>query len=39
MLEKSKNITYAETSVKIMSAVSDANKAEIKALADELCSK
>lgn len=39
MLEKCKNITYAETSVKIMSAVSDANKAEIKALADELCSK
>lgn len=39
MLEKSKNISYTETSVKIMSAVSDANKAEIKALADELCSK
>jgi len=39
MLEKCKNITYAETSVKIMSAVSDTNKAEIKALADEICSK
>lgn len=37
MLEKSKNITYTETSVKIMSALSDANKAEIEALADELC--
>lgn len=37
MLEKSKNITYTETSVKIMSALNDANKAEIEALADELC--
>lgn len=37
MLEKSKNITYTETSVKIMSALSDANKAEIEALTDELC--
>ena len=37
MLEKSKNITYAETGVKIMSALSDANKVEIEALADELC--
>ena len=37
MLEKSKNITYTETSVKIMSALSDANKTEIEALADELC--
>lgn len=37
MLEKSKNITYTETSVKIMSALSDANKVEIEALADELC--
>ncbi len=37
MLEKSKNITYTETSVKIMSALSDANKAEIETLADELC--
>lgn len=37
MLEASKNITYTETSVKIMSAVSEANKAEIKALAEELC--
>ena len=37
MLEKSKNITYTETSVKIMSALSDANKAEIGALAEELC--
>ena len=37
MLEKSKNITYAETGVKIMSALSDANKVEIEALAEELC--
>ncbi len=37
MLEKSKNITYTETSVKIMSALSDANKVEIEALAEELC--
>ncbi len=37
MLEKSKNITYTETSVKIMSALSDANKTEIEALAEELC--
>lgn len=37
MLEKSKNITYTETSVKIMSTLSDANKVEIEALAEELC--
>ena len=37
MLEKSKNITYTETGVKIMSALSDANKVEIEALAEELC--
>lgn len=37
MLEKSKNITYTEISVKIMSALSDANKVEIEALAEELC--
>ena len=36
MLEKSKNLTYTEAGVKINSAVSDANIAEIKALADEL---
>lgn len=36
MLEKSKNITFCENCVHIKSAVNDANKAEIKALAQEL---
>ena len=36
MLEGSKNITYAETTVTIRSALSDASKAQIKALAVEL---
>ena len=36
MLEKSKNLTYTESGVKINSAVSEANIAEIKSLADEL---
>ena len=36
MLEKSKNLTYTEATVKINSAVSEENLAEIKALADEL---
>ena len=36
LLEKSKNLTYTEAGVKINSAVSDSNIAEIKALADEL---
>lgn len=37
MLEKSKNITFCENGVHIKSAVNDANKAEIKELARELC--
>ncbi|MBQ2694009.1 MAG: FprA family A-type flavoprotein [Clostridia bacterium] len=37
MLEESKNITYAENNVCIKSAMSEANKAEIEALAKELC--
>lgn len=37
MLEKSKNLTFAENGVKIMSAVSEENLAQIDALADELC--
>lgn len=37
MLENCKNIKYAETSVKILSAVNDTNMQEIKALAKELC--
>ena len=37
MLEKCKNLTYADTTVKIMSALSDESKAQLDALADELC--
>jgi len=37
MLEKSKNITFAETGVHIKSALRDENITEIKALAKELC--
>jgi len=36
MLEKSKKLTYAENSVKIMSALSEDNIEQIKALAEEL---
>ena len=36
MLEKSKNITYAENTVKILSALSDESRAQIEALAEEL---
>ncbi len=36
LLEKSKNITYAENNVKIMSALSEDNLAQIEALAKEL---
>jgi len=36
MLEKSKNLTYTEATVKINSAVSEENIVEIKALAEEL---
>ncbi|MBQ9734440.1 MAG: FprA family A-type flavoprotein [Clostridia bacterium] len=37
LMEKCKNITYAENSVKIMSALSDDSNAQLVALADELC--
>jgi len=37
MLEKSKNITYAENNVRIMSALNDESTAQLNALADELC--
>jgi len=37
MLETSKNITYTNTSVKILSALSADSKAQIEALAEELC--
>ena len=37
MLEGSKNISYTENNVKIMSALNDASAAQIDALAQELC--
>ncbi len=37
MLESSKNITYTDNNVKIMSALSSENKDQIEKLADELC--
>ncbi|MBR2043479.1 MAG: FprA family A-type flavoprotein [Clostridia bacterium] len=36
MLEKSKNITFADTEIKIMSALSEENKQQLEALAKEL---
>ena len=38
MFEKSKDIKFAENTVKIMSALNDESKAQIEALAEELCS-
>ncbi len=37
MLEKSKNLSYAAAEVKILSAMNEANKAELNALALEFC--
>ena len=37
MLEKSKNLTYTEAGVKILCAMNDENREQIKALAEELC--
>ena len=37
MLEKSKNLTYTENTVKIMSALNETSSAQLEALADELC--
>ena len=37
MLEGSKKLTFAENSVKILSALSDDSRAQIEALAEELC--
>ena len=37
MLEKSKNLTYAENTVKIISALNDESVGQLNALADELC--
>ncbi len=39
MLEKCKKLTFAENTVKIMSALNDESKAQIEALADELAGK
>ena len=39
MLEKSENLTFAETQVKIVSALTDENRAALAALAKELCEK
>ena len=37
MFEKSKNITFTDTTVKILSALSDESRGQIEAMADELC--
>ncbi len=37
MFEKSKNITFCENTVKILSALSDESSAQLSALSDELC--
>lgn len=37
MFEKSRDITFAETTVRIMSAMNDESRAQIEALAGELC--
>ena len=37
MLESSKNLTYTENNVKILSALSDESRTQIEALAEELC--
>ncbi len=39
MLEKSKNLTFTENTVRIMSALNDESTAQLEALADELCGK
>ncbi len=37
MFEKSKNLTFTDTTVRLMSALSDDSRAQVKALAGELC--
>ena len=37
MLEKSKNLTFTDTTVKIVSALNEESSAQLNALADELC--
>lgn len=39
MLENSKNLTFTDTTVKIMSALNDESRAQLKSLADELCAE
>ncbi|MGN0157885.1 MAG: flavin reductase [Brotaphodocola sp.] len=39
MFENSKNLTFTDTTVKIMSALNDDSKEQIEKLADELCKK
>ncbi len=39
MLEKSKNLTYTEANVKILSALNADSRAQLEALANELCQK
>ena len=38
MFEKSRNITFAQNTVKIISALNDESKAQLEALSEELCS-
>ena len=38
MLEGSKNLNYTNTTVKIFSALNEQSKAQVEALAEELCS-
>ena len=37
LIEKSKNITYADTTVRILSSLNDESSAQLTSLADELC--
>ena len=39
MLENSKNLTFTDTTVKIMSALNDESRAQLESLADELCAE
>ncbi|MBQ1208733.1 MAG: FprA family A-type flavoprotein, partial [Lachnospiraceae bacterium] len=39
MFEKSKNLTFTETTVKIMSALNEESAAQLEKLAEELCAK
>ncbi|MBR6826295.1 MAG: FprA family A-type flavoprotein, partial [Oscillospiraceae bacterium] len=39
LLEKSKNLTYCETTVRILSALNDDSRAQVEALASELVGK